>query len=257
MTIIAIASQKGGSAKTTTTIHLGAGIAALGKRVLLVDIDPQGHLAEGFGKPAGDLEREISAVLDKQASLLDIFLPIRENLTLAPSNIRLAHLEPYLFTRHRREDRLKTALEPVAKEFDFILIDCPPSLGILTVNALSAADHVLIPMSGDFYSMLGVSLLLETIEEMRAEINPKLKISGILPTRFTRTTHAREVLERTKEELGKTVHIFDLVIPESVRFREAAALGKTIFEHDPGSSGAEAYHKLAKEVANGTAQVNS
>ncbi len=253
MTITAIASQKGGSAKTTTTIHLGAGIANLGKRVLLIDMDPQGHLAEGFGQPAGELKQEISAVLDRQVPFIDILLPLRPNLTLAPSNIRLAHLEPYLFTKHRREDRLKAALDPIASEYDFILIDCPPSLGILTVNALSAADQVLIPMSGDFYSMLGVSLLLETIEEMCAEINPNLQIFGILPTRFTRTTHAREVLDRTREELGKTIRVFNLLIPESVRFREAAALGKTIFEHDPSSPGAEAYQNLAKEVVYGTA----
>lgn len=249
--IIAVASQKGGSAKTTTTIHLGAGIAALGKRVLLVDIDPQGHLAEGLGYSAGELKQEISTVLDKKVPLADILLSPRKNLDLAPSNIRLSHLEPYLFTQNRREDRLKFVLSPVRDNYDFIVIDCPPNLGILTVNALSATDYVLIPMAGDYYGMLGVSLLLDTINEMKAEINPDLKILGILPTRFTRTTHTREVLERTKAELGDSIHIYDFHIPESVRFREATALGKTIFEYEPDSAGAQAYKQLAEEVVHG------
>lgn len=251
MSIIAIASQKGGSAKTTTTIHLGAAIAALGKHVLLVDIDPQGHLAEGLGYSALELKQEISVVLEKKVSLSDILLSPRPQLDLAPSNIRLSHLEPYLFTQHRREDRLKLALQPVRGNYDFILIDCPPNLGILTVNALSATDYVLIPMAGDYYGMLGVSLLLDTINEMKAEINPDLKIMGILLTRFTRTNHTREVLERTKTELGKTIHIYDFTIPESVRFREATALGKTIFEYEPNSAGAQAYKQLAEEIVYG------
>jgi chromosome partitioning protein len=245
---IAIANQKGGSAKSTTTIHLGAGLAQLGKRVLLVDMDPQGHLAEGFGLPAGELVKEISAVLDNKLTLTEIVVNVRPNLDLAPSNIRLSYLEAFLFTKYQRENRLKNALKTVTDQYDYVLIDSPPSLGVLTVNALSAADFVLIPMASDFYAMLGVSLLLQTIEEMKVEINPELKIMGILPTRYTRTVHSREVLERTRTELGSTIHIYSEAIPESVRFREAAALGKTIYEHDPENPGAAAYEQLAKEV---------
>jgi chromosome partitioning protein len=248
---LAVSNQKGGSAKTTTAINLGAAIANLGKRVLLVDTDPQGHLAEGFGLAAGALDRELSLVLDGKLSLSEIIVTIRPNLDLAPSNIRLSYLEASLFTRHRREDKLKNALAAAKNSYDIIIIDCPPSLGLLTVNALSAAESVLIPMVCDFYTMLGVGLLLDVIEEMRVELNPSLRILGILPTRFNRTVHAREVLERTKLELRDRVKVFEPAVNESVRFKEAAAAGKTIFEHAPDVKGAEAYRNLAKEIADG------
>jgi chromosome partitioning protein len=249
MPVLAIANQKGGSAKTTTTLHLGAALAARGNRVLLVDMDPQGHLAEGFGLAAMELEQEISAVLEKRAALGETLIHIRSGLDLVPANIRLSYIEASLFTKHRREDRLKLALADVASCYDFTLIDCPPSLGILTVNALSAADQVLIPMASEYFAMLGVALLLTTIGEMREEINPALSVRGLLPTRYARTVNAREVLARVKEDLGGQVDIFDPPIPETVKFREAAALGRTIFEHDPASPAADAYRALAEEIA--------
>jgi chromosome partitioning protein len=248
MSTIIISNQKGGSSKTTTTIHLGAGLAAAGQRVLMVDMDPQGHLAEGLGYSAFDFDKEISLVLDGKLPISEVIISIRPNLDLAPSNIRLSHLEPLLITRHRREDKLKNALAPILAHYDSILIDCPPSLGILTVNALSAADQVLIPMVVDYYSMLGVSLLLETISQMRTEINPQLQVMGLLPTRYTRTVNAREVLEQTKEGLQDQIHIYETPVPETVKFREAAALGKTIYEHAPDSAGAEAYLELVRKV---------
>ncbi|MGB2582617.1 MAG: AAA family ATPase [Dehalococcoidia bacterium] len=251
MFTVAISNQKGGSAKTTTTINLGAAIAELGKRVLLVDADPQGHVAEGFGIAAGALEKELSLVLDGRLSLPEIVVNVRPNLDLAPSNLRLSYIEASLFTRHRREDKLKNALAAAGNDYDTIVIDCPPSLSLLTVNALSAAESVLIPMVCEFYAMLGVSLLLEVIEDMRAELNPSLRILGILPTRLNRTIHAREVLERTKTELTGRVKVFEPAVNESVRFKEATAAGKTIFEHAPDIQGAEAYRKLAKEIADG------
>jgi chromosome partitioning protein len=251
MPTLAVSNQKGGSAKTTTTINLGAALAALGKRVLLVDADAQGHLAEGFALPSGALERELSLVLDGKLSLSDIIRTVRPNLDLAPSNIRLSYLEASLFTRHRREDKLKNALAEAKGAYDLVLIDCPPSLGLLTVNALSAADSVLIPMVCEFYAMLGVGLLLDVIEDMRVELNPSLQILGILPTRLNRTIHAREVLERTKAELAGRVTVFEPAVNESVRFKEAAAAGKTIFEYAPDIQGAEAYRNLAKEIVNG------
>ncbi len=251
MPVLAIANQKGGSAKTTTALHLGAALADLGKHVLLVDMDPQGHLAEGFGLSAMELEQDISAVLDRQTRLADIITRVRPRLDLAPSNIRLSYIEASLFTKHRREDRLKLALADVVRRYDLTLIDCPPSLGILTVNALSAADEVLVPMACEYFAMLGVELLLTTIDEMRGEINPALAIRGLLPTRYARTVNAREVLAQLKENLAGRIVVFEPPIPETVKFREAAALGKTIFEHDPASAGAEAYRQLAEAIARG------
>lgn len=251
MTTLAVANQKGGSAKTTTTINLGAALAAFDRRVLLVDTDPQGHLAEGFGIASGSLDKEISLVLDGKVTMAEIVINVRPNLDLAPSNIRLSYLEALLFTRHRREDKLKNSLESARNQYDIIVVDCPPSLGLLTVNALSAADCVLIPMVCDFYAMLGVSLLLDVIEEMRIELNPSLRILGILPTRLNRTIHAREVLERTKAELVGRVRVFEPAVNESVRFKEAIAAAKTIFEYAPNLEGAEAYRSLAKEIING------
>ncbi len=199
MTTLAIINQKGGSAKTTTVVHLGAALAALGKRVLLVDMDPQGHLAETFNISARALDREMSTVLMRKTPLRDVIVTVRPNLDLAPSNIRLSYSEPDLLRSHRREDRLKTALATVQGDYDVVLIDCPPNLGLLTVNALSAARYVLIPMAADFYNMLGVGLFLETLDEMRAELNPDLQVLGLLPTRYDkRTANAAEILERTR-----------------------------------------------------------
>ena len=251
MFTLAVSNQKGGSAKTTSAINLGAAVAELGKRVLLVDADPQGHVAEGFGIAAAGIDRDLSLVLDGKLSLPQILINLRPNLDLAPSNLRLSYLEAALFTKHRREDKLKNALATVRDGYDVIIIDCPPSLGLLTVNALSAAEYVLIPMVCDFYAMLGVSLLLEVVEEMRAELNPSLRILGILPTRLNRTIHAREVLERTKAELKDRVRVFEPAVNDSVRFKEAVAAGKTIFEHAPNTKGAEAYRILAKEIVDG------
>jgi chromosome partitioning protein len=251
MLTLAVSNQKGGSSKTTTAINLGAALAQLGKRVLLVDTDPQGHLAEGFGIAAGSLEKEISLVLDGKAALAEIVISVRPKLDLAPSNIRLSYLEAMLFTRHRREDKLKNALSAVKDGYDVIIVDCPPSLGLLTVNALSAADKVLVPMVCEFYAMLGVGLLLDVIEDMRVELNPSLGILGILPTRFNRTIHAREVLERTKRELDGRVRVFEPPVNESVRFKEAAAAGETIFEYAPKVKGVEAYLNVAEEIVNG------
>lgn len=250
MLTLAIINQKGGSAKTTTAVHLGAGLAELGRRALLVDMDPQGHLAETFTISARDLDPEMSSVLMRKVPLRDIITNVRPNLDLAPSNIRLSYSEPDLLRSHRREDRLKTALASVQDTYDIAIVDCPPNLGLLTVNALSAAQRVLIPMACDFYNMLGVGLFLETLDDMRAELNPDLLVHGLLPTRFDRrTANASEILERTRTELAGVIPIYDLVIPETVRFREAAAAGKTIYEYEPDSPGAAAYREVSKEVS--------
>lgn len=249
MRVIAIANQKGGSAKSTTAIHLAAGLAATGKRVLCCDLDPQGHVGEGLGLDARAYVHEMSEVLDRKIALSDAVIPdVRDHLDVVPATIRLSSLEASLITKHRREDRLKLALATVADYYDYVIVDCPPSLGILTVNALSAADEVLIPMAAEYFALLGVELLLETIAEVQSEINPQLQVIGILPTRYTRTVNAREIVEQAREQFEETHRVFDLRIPDSVKFREGAGLGKTIFEHAPETPGAKAYLDLVKEV---------
>jgi chromosome partitioning protein len=247
--VIAVANQKGGAAKTTTVIHLGAAIAEKGKKVLLADLDPQGHLAEGFGIVSDQLTMEISDVLAGTKRITDVIVPaIRPNLDLAPSNIRLADMELTLVNLRFREYKLKRALEPVLPSYDYIFLDCPPSLGLLTVNALIAATHVIIPMASEYLSMLGVSLLIKTIQTIKHEANPSLTILGIINTHHKRTIHAREVVERTRVELGNQIPIFQPPVNDSTRFTEASGQGKTVFELAPEIEGAKAYRSIAEEV---------
>ena len=247
--VIAVANQKGGVAKTTTVIHIGAALAELERRVLLVDLDPQGHLAEGFGLVSDQLEAEISDVLEGSKKINEIIIPsIRYNLDVAPSNIRLSDMELTLVNLRFREYKLKRTLEPILPRYDYILLDCPPSLGLLTVNALIAADSVLIPMASEYYSMLGVSLLINTINTIRREANPDLAVLGIIHTHHKRTVHAREVVQRTKDELGEQIRVFETPINDSTRFAEAAGQGKTVFETAPEIEGAMAYRAIAKEI---------
>ena len=247
--IIAVVNQKGGVAKTTTTIHLGVALAQRGKNVLLVDLDSQGHLAEGFGIVADKIAQEMSDVFEGSKGIKDIIMPnIRPHLDLAPSNVRLADMELTLVNMRFRESKLKRALEPVSPRYEYILLDCPPNLGLFTVNALIAANKVLIPMATHFWSMLGVSRLLTSIQAVKKEANPTLEIVGIIPTRFTRTVHAREVIDRTKAEVGGECHIFEHPIHESVRFAEATGQGTTVFDIAPDIEGARAYQAIAKEI---------
>jgi chromosome partitioning protein len=247
--IIAVVNQKGGVAKTTTTIHLGVALAQLEKKVLLIDLDSQGHLAEGFGIVADNLHHEMSDVFEGSKNIRDIIMPnIRPNLDLAPSNVRLADMELTLVNMRFRESKLKRAIEPVLSNYDYIFLDCPPNLGLFTVNALIAANKVLIPMATHFWSMLGVSRLLTSVQAVKQEANPSLTILGIIPTRFTRTVHAREVIDRTKAEAGTICHVFDHPINESVRFAEATGQGKTVFDISPDIEGAQAYREIAKEI---------
>ena len=252
--VIAVANQKGGVAKTTTVIHLGVAIAERGYAVLLVDLDPQGHLSEGFGIISETLPHEVSDVLAGSKRITDIIIPdVRPNLDLAPSNIRLSDMELTLVNVRFREHKLKRALEPVLRRYDYILLDCPPSLGLLTVNALIASHAVLIPMASEYLSMLGVSLLLKTITAVRTEANPDLAILGVLHTRYKRRTlHAREVVARTKEELGDAVKVFDTPVAESTRFTEAVGQANTVFELAPELEGAAAYRTIAQEIIDAT-----
>jgi len=238
--------MKGGTGKTTTAINLGAALAARGRSVLLVDLDPQGHVAEGFGIPALSLERELSDVLAGERTLDEIVQTVRPNLIVAPANVRLAHLELHLITQLRREDKLKQAIATMAPRFDYVLIDCPPSLGILTVNAFSAAHEVIIPMAAEFYALVGVALVLDAIQQMQQELNPALVVRGILPTRMDRTRHAREVVAKVRDELPD--HRLFAPIPESVAARNASAAGRPLIEFDPASPASRAYQCLAEEM---------
>jgi chromosome partitioning protein len=174
---------------------------------------------------------------------------VRPGLDLIPATIRLSYLENELANvRLRREDRLKTALATLADRYDYALLDCPPSLGIFTINALVATDAVLIPMSPDYLALLGVELVLTTIADIREELNHQLAVLGILPTRVARTTNARESLDQAREQFAPAHRLLAVAIPETVKFREAAGLGRTIFEHAPETAGAQAYHQLVTEV---------
>ncbi len=247
--VIAVANQKGGSGKTTTVRSLAAALVERGRKVLMIDMDPQGSLTEGCGVHPYELEGSIYHVLLGRAKLVDVLLEIEPDLHLAPTNIHLAAAELQLVPATRREDKLRQALKPVIDYYDFVLIDCPPSFGLLTVNALSAADSVLIPMTCDYYTMLGVRLLLETVEDIRNEVNPALTIEGILPTRYDgRTLHAREILEQTRSGLGKELKVFDHIVKESVRFKEAPIRSLSILEYARSSDGARAYRQLAEEI---------
>ncbi len=249
--VIAIANQKGGSGKTTTTRSLASSLAERHKRVLMIDLDPQASLSEGCGLQLHELSNTTYQVLIGTAKLVDVVLEVEENVGLAPANIHLSAAELQLVNMNRREDKLRNALRPVKEYFDYVLIDCPPSFGLLTVNALSAADGVLIPMTCDYYTLLGVGLLLDTVREIQQEVNPELRVEGILATRFDgRTIHSREILQRARAELGTQFRIFDTVVRESVRFKESPIVGQSILSYARTSEGARSYRALAEEIDN-------
>ena len=247
--VMAVCNQKGGVGKTTSTINLGAALAEYGRRVLLVDFDPQGALAVGFGVSPHHLERTIYNVLmERDADIHDIIMRTSvEDVDLLPSNIDLSAAEIQLVSEVGREHSLVRALQPVIEQYDYILVDCQPSLGLLTVNALASADGVLIPLECEFFSLRGMALLIDTIEKVRERLNPKLSITGILATMFDpRTLHSREVMARVVEAFGDIV--FDTVINRTVRFPETTVAGEPITRWAPRSAGAKAYRELAREV---------
>jgi len=247
--VIAMCNQKGGVGKTTSTINLGAALAECGRRVLLVDLDPQGALSAGLGVPHYELDRTIHNVLvESRVSIDDVLITTRvKNLDLAPSNIDLSAAEIQLVNEVGREQTLARALHPVLDRYDYVLIDCQPSLGLLTVNALACADGVIIPTECEFFSLRGLALLTDTVEKVHDRLNPKLHIGGILITRYDpRTVNSREVMARVVERFGDLV--FDTVISRTVRFPETSVAGEPITTWAPKSVGAEAYRGLAREV---------
>ncbi|MFD5831219.1 ParA family protein [Lentzea sp. NPDC060358] len=247
--ILAVCNQKGGVGKTTTTINLGASLAEYGRRVLLVDFDPQGALSVGLGVHPHQLETTIyNVIMENHTSVPDVIRKTMvEDMDLLPSNIDLSAAEIQLVSEVGREHTLVRTLRPVIDHYDYVLVDCQPSLGLLTVNALAAADGVLIPLECEFFSLRGVALLIDTIEKVKERLNPKLDITGILATMYDpRTLHSREVMARVVEAFGDIV--FDSVINRTVRFPETTVAGEPITRWAPRSSGANAYRALAREV---------
>ena len=246
--VVAMCNQKGGVGKTTSTINLGAALAEYGRRVLLVDMDPQGALSAGLGVPHYELDRTIHNVLvEPRVSVDDVLLQTRvKYMDLVPSNIDLSAAEIQLVNEVGREQTLGRALHPVLDRYDYVLIDCQPSLGLLTVNGLACADGVVIPTECEYFSLRGLALLTDTVDKVRDRLNPKLEISGILLTRYDpRTVNAREVMARVVERFGDLV--FDTVITRTVRFPETSVAGEPITTWAPRSTGAIAYRALARE----------
>jgi chromosome partitioning protein len=247
--IVALCNQKGGVGKTTSTINLGAALTEYGRRVLLVDFDPQGALSVGLGVQPHQLDRTIYNVLmERSVTIDDVLLKTNvPGMDLVPSNIDLSAAEVQLVGEVAREQTLARVLAPAIPDYDYVLIDCQPSLGLLTVNALTAADAVIIPLECEFFSLRGVALLIDTIEKIRERLNPRLHIEGILPTMYdARTVHGREVFARVVEAFGDDV--FDTVITRTVRFPETTVAGEPITTWAPSSGGAAQYRALAKEV---------
>jgi chromosome partitioning protein len=246
--IVALCNQKGGVGKTTSAINLGAALAELGRRVLLVDFDPQGALSVGLGVQPHQLDRTAyNLLMERGVTADDVLLKTGvAGMDLLPSNIDLSAAEVQLVGEVAREQTLARALAPVVGDYDYVLIDCQPSLGLLTVNALTAAHGVIIPLECEFFSLRGVALLIDTIEKVQERLNPGLNLDGILATMYDgRTLHGREVFARVLEAFGDTV--FDTVITRTVRFPETSVAGEPITTWAPKSIGAVAYRALARE----------
>ncbi|MDQ1706201.1 MAG: chromosome partitioning protein [Frankiaceae bacterium] len=247
--VIALCNQKGGVGKTTTTINLGAALADFGRRVLLVDFDPQGALSVGLGVNPMELDRTIyNALMERKVTVDDVLLKTNlPGMDLVPSNIDLSAAEVQLVGEVAREQTLKRILEPVLGDYDVVLIDCQPSLGLLTINALTASHGVIVPLECEFFALRGVALLIQTIDKVKERLNPQLELEGILATMYDgRTLHGREVLARVVEAFGDKV--FHTVVNRTVRFPETTVAGEPITTFAPSSAGADAYRDLAREV---------
>ncbi len=253
--IIALCNQKGGVGKTTTTINLGAALAGYGRKVLIVDFDPQGAASVGLGVSPHELDRTVyNLLMEKGVPVQEVIRPTAvEGLDLLPANIDLSAAEVQLVGEVARESILGRVLRSVEQDYDVVLVDCQPSLGLLTVNALTAAHGVLIPLECEFFALRGVALLVETIEKVRDRLNPRLEVDGILATMHDpRTLHSREVLQRVHEAFGD--QLLHTVIGRTVKFPDSSVAAEPITSYAPSHSGAAAYRQLARElVARGDA----
>ena len=252
--MIAVANQKGGVGKSTTSINLSACLAEKGKKVLLVDMDSQGNTTSGLGLEKNELEKTIYEVLREEISLEDAIVEIEDcfgNLFLIPSNRNLAGAEIELITSENMQYILKEKLAPIKDQYDYIILDCPPALGMLTVNAMTASDSVLVPIQCEFYALDGLSQLIYTINLIQENLNPSLEIEGVVFTMYdARTNLSLQVVENVKDNLNQ--NIYKTIIPRNVRLAEAPSHGLPINLYDKKSSGAEAYHLLADEVIENT-----
>ena len=248
--IIAIANQKGGVGKTTTSINLSASLAAKGKKVLVIDTDPQGNTTSGFGIEKNELEDTIYELILGECSIRDCIISnVIKNVSVVPSNVNLAAAEIELIGVDKKEFILKNEVDYVKDDYDFIIIDCPPSLNMLTINSMTTADSVLVPIQCEYYALEGLSQLIHTINLVKERLNPNLNIDGVVFTMYdSRTNLSMQVVENVKQNLNQKV--YNTLIPRNIRLAEAPSYGMPINMYDPKSAGAEAYRLLAEEVIN-------
>jgi chromosome partitioning protein len=246
--VLAVVNQKGGVGKSTTAVNLAASLGALGRRTLLVDLDPQGNATSGFGLNKNQRELCVYNALLGEIELEAIIEPVEiTNVYVVPATIQLAGAEIELVSAFSRESRLKSILEPVVAEFEIVIIDCPPSLGLLTVNALTAAEGLVIPIQCEYYALEGLSKLLDSVRLVKTHLNPGLEVFGVVMTMYdSRTKLAQLVVEEVRDFFGDKV--FETLIPRTVRLSEAPSFGQPVTVYDPSGKGAEAYRQLAKEV---------
>lgn len=246
--VIAIANQKGGVGKTTTAINLSAALAEKGKRVLTIDIDPQGNTTSGLGVNKNDLDQTIYELLIGSCRLKDCLITTAyDNLDLIPSNVNLAAVEIELLDAERKEFILRDRLTEIRDNYDYIIIDCPPSLSLLTVNAMTTADSVMVPIQCEYYALEGLSQLVHTVELVRGRLNPGLELEGVVFTMYdARTNLSMQVVDNVRNHIAERV--FKTIIPRNIRLAEAPSYGQPITKYEPKSAGAEAYRLLAQEL---------